>query len=117
MAHPPAAPETARGVPGEVERVVVEVVNTTPALGLARAATRRLRDAGLDVVSYGSAPGAPLDSTEILVRRGDVGAGERVRRALGAGSVRAAPDPGRLVDVSVRLGRDAGALLAPRRYP
>jgi hypothetical protein len=86
---------------------MVEVLNASAVTGLARGATRRLRDAGLDVVYYASEP--PKDTlvrTEILVRRGDAGEGEKVRLALGVGTVRAAPDAARLVDVTVRLGRD-----------
>jgi hypothetical protein len=96
----------ARPIPGEADRVVVEVLNATGATGLARGATRRLRDAGLDVVYFGSDTTGTLDSTEVLLRRGDVAAAERVRRALGAGRVRPAPEPSRLVDVTVRLGAD-----------
>lgn len=98
----------ARPVPGESDRVVVEVLNATATTGLARGATRRLRDAGLDVVYFGSDSTESLDSTEVLVRRGDAAAGDRVRRALGIGRVRPAPDPARLVDVTVRLGADYG---------
>ena len=101
---PVAAPQ--RAVPGQSDRVVVEVLNGSGGLGQARAATRVLRDAGLDVVYYGSDSTSALDSTQILVRRGAMDAGERVRRALGVGGVRSAPDPGHLVDVTVRLGAD-----------
>jgi len=100
-----------RAVPGEHGRVVVEVLNASPAAGLARLVTRRLRDAGLDVVYFGSDTLQTLDSTQVLVRRGAVASGERVRSALGAGRVRSAPDSSRLVDVTVRLGRDVGTLL------
>lgn len=105
-----------RGIPGERGRVVVEVLNTTRAVGLARAATRKLRDAGLDVVYFGSDTGAVLDSTQVLVRRESAGAGAaaRVARALGGGAVRPLPDPGRLVDVTVRLGRDFSSHSAAR---
>ena len=104
----------ARDIPGEHDRVVVEVFNTTRAVGLARAATQRLRDGGLDVVGFGSDTGAALDSTQVLVRRGPVAAGARVAKALGVGTARAVPDPGRLVDVTVRLGRDFLARSGPR---
>jgi LytR cell envelope-related transcriptional attenuator len=100
-----------RDVPGQGERVVVEVLNGTGGVGLARAATRVLRDAGLDVVYFGSDSARTLDSTQILVRRGAMAPGERVQRALGVGSVRSAPDPARLVDVTVRLGADFTARL------
>lgn len=108
---PAGAATTARPVPGETERVQVEVLNASGGTGMARIATMRLRDAGLDVVYFGSDTSAALDSTQVLVRRGDEAAAERVRKALGAGAVRAAPDPARLVDVSVRLGRDFAALV------
>ncbi len=100
----PAA--SARPIPGDGDHVIVEVLNTTPVIGLARAATRVLRDAGIDVVYFGSDTGAVLDSTQVLLRRGSADAAARVARALGVGVPRSLPDAGRLVDVSVRLGRD-----------
>lgn len=113
-----AAPagETAveRGIPGEGERVVAEVLNPTSVVGLARTATRVLRDRGIDVVYFGSDTGSAPESTQVLVRRGPSEAGDRVARALGLGVVRLVPDAGRLVDVSVRLGRDF-ARQAPAR--
>ena len=100
-----------RDIPGQGERVIVEVLNASGAVGLARGATSRLRDAGLDVVYFGTDTSRTLDSTQVLVRRGNEGKAERVRRALGTGSVRAAPDSTRLVDVTVRLGRDFALVL------
>lgn len=75
---------------------------------MAHAATRLLRQAGIDVVDFGNAPASVghLDSTRILVRRGDASVGERVRRALGTGRVRLAIDSTLLLDVSVLLGAD-----------
>lgn len=110
--RPPPAASGTRVVPGETDRVVVEVLNATAVVGLARTATRALRDAGLDVVSMASDTTRALDSTEVLVRRGAAAAGERVAKTLGGGMVRAAPDPARLVDVTVRLGRDFAARAA-----
>ncbi len=107
----PERPAPARPIPGEGSRIVVEILNASGVVGLARVATGRLRDAGLDVVYFGTDSAVTLDSTEVLVRREDGGAGDLVRRALGTGRVRAAPDPTRLVDVSVRLGGDFAALL------
>ncbi len=114
---PRVAAARARPVPGERDRIVVEVLNASGETGLARAATARLRDAGLDVVYYGSEAGPALDSTEVVLRRGEVAAAERVRRALGGGRVRAVPDAARLVDVTVRLGRDFGAPSRPPGNP
>ncbi|HXV87208.1 MAG TPA: LytR C-terminal domain-containing protein [Gemmatimonadales bacterium] len=98
-------------VPGERDTIAVEVLNTTDIDGLAREVTRRLRRAGLDVVSTGSDRAAPVESTLILVRRGDLTAGERIRTALGLGQVRMAADGRLLLDVSVLLGPDAVAAL------
>lgn len=88
-------------------RVATEVLNaagTPPRPGLARVGARTLREAGIDVVFYGTAD-TTVDSTVILVRRGDRRAGERIARALGGGVVRDAPDTLRRVDVTVLLGR------------
>ena len=94
-------------VPGDRVPYVVEVLNATHIDGLARAVTLRLRREGLDVVGYGTADSVDLDSTLLLVRRGDSAAGLAVRHALGAGRVVLQPDPDLLLDVSVLLGRDA----------
>ncbi|MBS1241779.1 MAG: hypothetical protein H6R40_1206 [Gemmatimonadetes bacterium] len=89
-------------------RVVTEVLNAAgspPRPGLARIGARTLREAGIDVVFYGTAD-TTVDSTLILVRRGDRRAGERIARALGGGKVRDVPDTLPRVDVTVLLGRD-----------
>ena len=92
-------------LPAPDRRVTIEVLNASGRAGLARGATRVLRRRGLDVVFFGNAD-APADSTRILVRRGDPGAGRDVRDALGLGRVAIEPDTLRRVDVSVILGRD-----------
>jgi hypothetical protein len=100
-------------IPGEQGvRTTVEVLNASGKPGLAKTATRMLRRAGIDVLTFRTAPDTlgPLDSTRIVVRRGDLAAGERVRRALGVGRVTAAPDARKLLDASVFLGTD----FAPR---
>jgi LytR cell envelope-related transcriptional attenuator len=100
-------------IPGENgQRIVVEVLNASGKPGLARAATRALRQAGIDVVSFGNATpdvdglGGPIDSTRILIRRGSAEVGDRIRKVLQAGKVVTAPDTARLVDASVLLGAD-----------
>jgi hypothetical protein len=95
-------------IPGERGgRLTVEVLNASGRLGVARAGALTLRRAGIDVVYFGNAAeGAPLDSTRILVRRGSVNAGTRVRAALRVGRVRIEVDSTRLLDVTVLLGRD-----------
>ena len=96
-------------VPGENgPRVTVEVLNASGRNGLAKTATRLLRDAGIDVLTFGNAPDSTgtLDSTRIVVRRGTSAVGERVRNALGVGRVVVQLDRRRLLDVSVLLGAD-----------
>ena len=93
-------------MPGEDgPALTVEVLNATARVGLARLGTRLLRNAGIDVVNVGTAS-TGLDSTRVLVRRGALAQGERVRRALGVGRVALELDSTRLVDVSVLLGGD-----------
>ena len=97
-------PGHAYPIPSPGKRVRVEVLNGTRRPGLARTATRALRERGLDVVFFGTAPAA--DSTRIFVRRGDPGQGKDVAEALGAGRVIVQPDTLRRVDVSVVRGED-----------
>lgn len=94
-------------IPGEGERVMVEVLNGTRVDGLARRTTRHLRLRGLDVVFYGTARDSVLDSTKIYIRRGDTRRAERVRAAMGLGQVIEDPDATLLLDVTVVLGHDA----------
>jgi hypothetical protein len=91
-------------VPLPGQRIQVEVLNGTRRAGLARTATRVLREQGVDVVFYGGGPAA--ESTRIYVRRGDPRQGRDVAEALGAGRVSVAPDTLRRVDVTVLLGQD-----------
>ena len=85
----------------------MEVLNATARVGLARAGTRILRRAGIDVVALGNAHAVTdLDSTRIVVRRGSTARAERVRRALGVGTIVVERDSTRLLDVSVLLGAD-----------
>jgi len=98
-------------IPGEGNRVVVEVLNATTADGLAREVTRRLQRAGIDVVGYGSARDSSLDSTTIVVRRGDSTAARQVRQALGLGRIAVNHDPRLLLDASVLIGPDLARAL------
>ena len=84
---------------------MVEVLNGSRRAGVARAATRMLRRRGLDVVFFGNADAA-VDSTRVLVRRGDPARGRDVRLALGTGRIEVQPDTLRRVDVTVILGTD-----------
>lgn len=97
-------PGHAYAIPSADNRVVIEVLNGNGRAGLARTVTRQLRQQGLDVVFFGSTD--KTDSTEVVVRRGNDGAGSIVAKALGAGKVRVDLDTLRRVDVSVILGAD-----------
>lgn len=92
-------------IPAGSDRIVVEVLNGSGRGGLARLGTRRLRRLGLDVVYFGNAE-APVDSTRVVLRRGDRSRAERVRSALGNGTIVLEPDSLRRVDVTVVLGPD-----------
>jgi hypothetical protein len=105
LARAGRAVENRAPIPGEGDRLVVEVLNATRIDGLARAMTRRLRAAGIDVVYFGSSRES-LDSTLILIRRGDSAGAVRVRGVLGAGRIVEELDPRLLLDVSVLLGLD-----------
>jgi LytR cell envelope-related transcriptional attenuator len=107
LVPPPPPPPRAHAypIPSPERRITVEVLNGTRRAGVARAATRMLRRRGLDVVFYGNAEAA-VESTRVIVHRGDPGAGRDVRQAIGAGRVVVEPDTFRRVDVSVILGPD-----------
>ena len=94
-------------IPGDKgPAITVEVLNANGRAGDARVGTRRLRDAGIDVVYFGNASENGLDSTRIIVRRGAEKVGARVRAALGQGRVEVQLDSAKLLDVSVLLGLD-----------
>ena len=85
-------------------RVRVEVINTTRTRGLARRATRLLRDQGFDVVSVSTA-GPTLDSTLVLDRTGHQAWASSVARLLGPKArAESRPDTSRYLDVTVLLG-------------
>lgn len=93
-------------IPGEADTTAVEVLNGTRVDGLARAITLRLRRAGIDVVYFGTAADSSLDTTRIIIRRGDSLAGVRLRKIIGGGRIQMEPDASLLLDVSVVLGHD-----------
>ena len=104
--RPNEAPASVLPVPGENLGITVEVLNGTLVDGLARTVTGQLRRAGVDVVYFGSASVNDLDSTLILVRRGDSTVATPIHRALAAGRIIVEPDSLLLLDVTVLLGRD-----------
>ncbi len=87
------------------DRIVVEVLNGSGRRGLARTATRALRQAGFDVVYFGTISDS-IAITQVLARRGDSLSAAKVVRALGAGHATVRPDTLLRVDVTVLLGGD-----------
>ncbi|HEX7119038.1 MAG TPA: LytR C-terminal domain-containing protein [Longimicrobiales bacterium] len=88
------------------DRVRVEVLNAAGRSGLAREATRRLRERGFDVVYFGNADAFGRDSSIVLDRVGEPDAAEEVAAALGIRRVASEPDSSLLLEVTVLLGLD-----------
>ncbi|MEO5813966.1 MAG: LytR C-terminal domain-containing protein [Gemmatimonadaceae bacterium] len=85
-------------------RVRVQVINTTRTRGLARRATRVLRDQGFDVVEMTTA-GSSHDTTLVLDRSGHPEWAATVAKVLGpAARPEARLDSSRYLDVTVLLG-------------
>jgi hypothetical protein len=104
------APPEERVAPAERsplgERIRVEVLNAAGVPGIAREATRTLRDGGFDVVYFGNAPTFALDSSVVIARgQGEEGA-RRVARVLGIPRVESRPDTSLYLEVTVILARD-----------
>ncbi len=85
-------------------RIRVQVLNTTTTHGLARRATRLLRDQGFDVVDMGNAAPA-LDTTLVLDRTGHPEWAAAVAKVVKPASSRTQRDSSRYLDVTVLLGR------------
>lgn len=103
--------DQARVIPGDRGgAITVEVLNANGRSGDARVGTRLLRRQGIDVVYFGNAGDATLDSTRIIVRRGSAEVGEKVRKALRHGRVEVQLDSAKLLDVTVLLGADFTSL-------
>ena len=113
LGGPSAAPEESgraarRVVPANVDgRAVgrVEVLNAAGRAGLAREATRTLRDAGFDVVYFGNST-AGTDSSVVIHRAGSVEVAHAAAAALGIRQVVTREDTTLLVDATVILGSD-----------
>lgn len=92
-------------IPGSSVIGVVEVLNGSTVDGLARSVTRTLRMAGIDVVFFGTQR-PTVDTTRVLIRRGDSTLALTVRGFLARGLVETSIDEELLVDVTVLLGAD-----------
>ncbi|AHG90896.1 hypothetical protein J421_3359 [Gemmatirosa kalamazoonensis] len=85
-------------------RVRVQVVNATTINGLARRATRWLRDRGFDVVEIGTTRDR-IDSSLVLDRSGHPDWARRAAKAMGGARVESRPDSSRYLDLTVLVGR------------
>jgi hypothetical protein len=89
-------------------RIRVQVLNTTRTRGLARRATRLLRDRGYDVVEFGTTT-PQRDTTLVLDRSGHPDWAQQVAAVMGGAEGRARaearPDSSRYLDVTVLVGR------------
>ena len=98
---PALAPGEARAPRGV--RVRVEVLNATQTRGLARRATRHLRDHGFDVVLVGTSRES-FDSTVVIDRSGHPDWAQLVAEVMGGAVIRAEPDSSRYLDITVLVG-------------
>jgi hypothetical protein len=84
-------------------RIRVQVLNTTKTRGLARRATRLLRDRGFDVVELGTV-GPTMDTTLVLDLSGHPAWADAVAKVMAPAHVRARRDSSRYLDVTVLVG-------------
>ena len=84
-------------------RIRVEVLNATRTRGLARRATRHLRDHGFDVVLVGTSP-ETQDSTVVIDRTGHPEWAALVAEVMGGARIRSVPDSLRYLDITVLVG-------------
>lgn len=85
-------------------KVRAEVLNGGGQSGVAREATRLLRDLGLDVVYFGNAEPFSTDPSVVFDRVGRPEDARKVADALGIREIRSEPDSDLYVDLTVRLG-------------
>jgi hypothetical protein len=98
-----AAPDPAPSA-AEPSEIRVEVLNGSGDRGMARNATRQLRDDGFDVVFFGNASRFDHRRSFALDRTGDLEQARAVAAALGIDSVVTAVDSSLLLEVTVVLG-------------
>ncbi|MEO8562818.1 MAG: LytR C-terminal domain-containing protein [bacterium] len=84
-------------------RIRVQVLNTTKTRGLARRATRLLRDRGFDVVELGTA-GPTIDTTMVLDLSAHPAWAEAAAKVMAPARVKARTDSSRYLDVTVLIG-------------
>jgi hypothetical protein len=95
------APSKARAPEGV--RIRVQVLNTTKTRGLARRATRLLRDRGFDVVELGTAS-PTIDTTVVLDLSGHPAWADAAAKVMAPARTRVRADSSRYLDVTVLIG-------------
>ena len=95
LAEAPRAPAGAR--------IRVQVLNTTKTRGLARRATRLLRDRGFDVVEIGTV-GPTIDTTLVLDLSGHPEWADAAAKVMAPARRRARADSSRYLDITVLIG-------------
>jgi LytR cell envelope-related transcriptional attenuator len=84
-------------------RIRVQVLNTTKTKGLARRATRLLRDRGFDVVEIGTV-GPTIDTTVVLDLSGHPAWADAAAKVMAPARTRARADSSRYLDITVLIG-------------
>jgi hypothetical protein len=84
-------------------RIRVQVLNTTRTRGLARRATRLLRDRGFDVVDVGTV-GPTIDTTLVLDLSGHPAWADAAAKVMAPARTKARADSSRYLDVTVLIG-------------
>lgn len=93
---------------GRTQVIQLDVLNGTREAKLAQRVTDYLRTQGFDVVEMGNYKSAPVETTLVLDRTGNIEAAREVARVLGVpeSNVRTQIDRSLFLDVSVILGND-----------
>ena len=87
------------------QRVLVEVLNSSGIIGLAKRATFLLRDRGFDVVGFGNDPKGRRSQTVIVDYTNKPEAADRLARVLGGAKIERGKDSlDRGLDLTVKLG-------------
>lgn len=102
-AGPQSSPPVARVVP-EGTRIKVELLNATDTRSLARTAAAVMRDAGFDVVYFGNTA-ERQDSTVVRDRSNHPDWATLAAGVLGPARTEVRADSGRLIDLTVLVGR------------
>ena len=95
LAEAPRAPAGAR--------IRVQVLNTTKTRGLARRATRLLRDRGFDVVEIGTV-GPTIDTTIVLDLSGHPAWADAAAKVMAPARTKVRADSSRYLDITVLIG-------------